>query len=251
MKKILLTGAAGRIGSVLREGLSDLDCHLRLSDQRPIETQPNEDFVKADLSDPKQVAPLLAGMDCVVHLAGFPNEANFGKILRDNLVTSYNIFEAARKQRVSRVIFASSNRVTSFYESQTKVSTDMPLRPDGLYSVSKGFGELLGRLYSDKYGLSVACLRIGSFYQKPMEKRHLKTWISHKDMIHLIKCCIEAPSYDHITLYGVSNNTRNQWVSPDAEKIGYQPQDNAEDFADALSDRSEEKFQGGKFCSSP
>ena len=154
-----------------------------------------------------------------------------------------------------RVVFASSNHVVGFHRAARALGIEEPVRPDSRYGVSKVFGEALGRLYADKHGLGVACLRIGSFRQRPQGRRQLATWVSPRDLTQLVWRCIDAPDYHFLVLYGISNNTRARWRSPDAALIGYAPQDNAEDYVkelDATSPRNEsdpaELFHGGEFC---
>jgi uronate dehydrogenase len=134
----------------------------------------------------------------VVHLAGIPYEPldnAWAEILPANIVNTYNVFEAARRAGVKRVVFASSNHVVGFYRRERTVGIDVPPRPDSYYGVSKVFGEALGRLYADKYAMSVACLRIGSFRQTPEDRRQLTTWLSHDDGARLLRCCIDAPPF--------------------------------------------------------
>lgn len=255
MKRILMTGAAGAIGSTLRAGLRGAYPLLRLSDARPL-TAPaaGEECVSADLRDCAAVASLMQGMDCVVHLGGVPREGPWEAILENNIVGTYNVFEAARQCGVKRVVFASSNHVIGYYRAERKVGIEELPRPDSRYGVSKVFGEALGRLYADKHGLSVACLRIGSFRERPQNARQLATWISPRDMVQLARCCIDAPDYRFLVLYGVSNNTRNRWHNPAAELIGYKPQDNAEACASEFIARPAGDtdpavaFHGGEFC---
>jgi uronate dehydrogenase len=134
------------------------------------------------------------------------------------------------------------------------VGISEPERPDSRYGVSKAYGEALGRMYADKYGLEVACLRIGSFRARPEDARQLATWISHRDMVELTRCCIEAAKFHFVVLYGVSNNTRNRWQNPHAAEIGYRPVDNAEQYAVELETKTPpagdpaREFHGGAFC---
>jgi len=255
MKRILITGAAGAIGSTLHAGLRGAYPLLRLSDARPLPAPAaGEECVSADLRDSGATASLMQGINCVVHLGGVPKEGPWQTILENNIVATYNVFEAARQCGVKRVVFASSNHVIGYYRVGRKVGIEEPPRPDSRYGVSKVFGEALGRLYADKHGLSVACLRIGSFRERPQNARQLATWISPRDMAHLVRCAIDAPVYNFLVLYGVSSNTRSRWKNPAADLIGYRPQDNAEDFAaellgkpSAAADPAGE-FHGGEFC---
>ena len=253
--RILITGAAGEIGSTLREALHGAYALLRLTDLRPLSSaRDGEETVQADLTDAASVRELMGGIDCVVHLGGVPREAPWSAILENNIAGTYNVFEAARESGVKRIVFASSNHTIGYYRVGDVVGIDGPPRPDSRYGVSKVFGEALGRLYADKHGLSVACLRIGSFRKEPGDFRQLATWISPRDTAQLVRRCIDAPPFHFIVLYGVSANTRARWRNPHAAFVGYAPQDNAEAYAQRFaapaldgSDPAAE-FHGGPFC---
>jgi uronate dehydrogenase len=187
-----------------------------------------------------------------VHLAGVPREAEWAKILPNNIEGTYNLFEAARKAGVRRVIFASSNHVIGFYRADRDVDAIAPVRPDSRYGVSKVFGEALGRLYADKHGIDVACLRIGSFRKAPENARQLTTWMSHGDMVRLTKACLDAPKFHFAVLYGVSANSRRKWWDDAQRVLGYVPRDNAEAFAERFSSSEHRSvgdlFHGGENC---
>jgi uronate dehydrogenase len=255
--RVLITGAAGNIGRVLRRHLHGRYALLRLTDiaaQAPAGAA--EEVAVVDIRDIAAVEASMAGIDCVVHLAGIPEEDRWDKILPMNIEGCYNVFEAARRAGVRRVVFASSNHAVGFHRRETFIDTNVQPRPDGRYGVSKVFGEAVGRLYADKYGLSVACLRIGSFRpdDRPSESRHLLTWISHRDMAQLAMRCIEHPRYHFVVAYGVSNNLRNRWDNTPAKFLGYRPQDDAERFADEVlasspaEDPIAAQFHGGMYC---
>jgi len=253
MNRILITGAAGAIGSTLRTGLRGHYPLLRFSDiKEMLPVGPDEELVSADLHDYAAVKAVMTGMDCVVHLGGIPREASWQDILAANIIGTYNVFEAARECGVKRVIFASSNHAVGYHRAAQAIGIDVEPRPDSRYGVSKVYGEALGRLYADKHGISIACLRIGSFREKPTDARQLSTWISPRDMVQLVRCCIDAPDFNYLTLYGVSNNTRSRWKNPHAARIGYVPQDNAEAYAAALEQKTDTgaaaEFHGGAFC---
>jgi uronate dehydrogenase len=253
VQHVLITGAAGAIGSSLRAGLAGAYPLLRLTDVRPVsDLGAAEEFTAADLADPAAVKSVMTGIDCVVHLGGVPREGPWEAILPANVVGTYNVFEAARQCGVKRVVFASSNHVIGYYRADRPVGTGDPPRPDSRYGASKVFGEALGRLYADKHGLSVACLRIGSFRAHPENLRQLATWVSPRDMVQLVRRCIDAGDFHFLVLYGVSNNTRARWRNPAAAAIGYVPQDNAEDYAGKLPAPADggpaALFHGGDFC---
>ena len=255
MKSILITGAAGGIGRALRAGLTGVYPLLRLTDIRPItDHTAGEECVTADLIDFAAVKAFMSGIDCAVHLGGVPKEGPWDAILNHNIAGAYNVFEAARQCGVERVIFASSNHVIGYYRVGKTVGIDDPQRPDSRYGVSKVFGEALGRLYVDKHGMSVACLRIGSFRERPQNARQLATWVSPRDLTQLVRRCIDAPHYRFLVLYGVLNNTRSRWRNPHAALVGYVPLDNAEDYAAELPASASHSgdpaiaFHGGEFC---
>ncbi len=254
MRRLLITGAAGAIGSTLRAGLRGVAETMRLTDIRPLgEEQPGEETVVGDLHNPAFAQAVTRDVDCLVHLAGVPREDAWEPILRNNIEAVFHLFEAARLNGVRRVIFASSNHVTGFYPVEQEVDPSMPVRPDSRYGVSKVFGEALGRLYSDKHGLEVACLRIGSFRPRPASERQLATWISPRDLTTLVRRCITAPPFHFLVLYGVSANTRNRWRDEVRTAIGFEPQDSAEDYEDAVPPASSgdpiaERFHGGDTC---
>jgi uronate dehydrogenase len=252
MKRLVITGAAGRIGSVLRHGLQEVADELCLVDLVEIAADHDrERTVVADLADIDSALVALNGADAVVHLAGIPAEDSFDRLLGPNFVATYNVFEAARRQRVRRVVFASSNHATGMYPVGKRIGPDDPVRPDTLYGVSKVFGEGLGRLYVDKHGLEVVCLRIGSFRERPQSWRELWTWLSHRDAVALFRAALSAPDVGFITVYGVSANTRGWWDDSNARRLGYEPRDDAEQFVPELAKDREppDEFQGGPFAS--
>lgn len=255
--RVLITGAAGTIGLVLRERLRGRYPLLRLADLMPqAAAQSGEEVITCDVRDVGTLHRALQGIDCVVHLAGIPNEDSWEAIRSTNIDGTYALFEAARLQQVRRVVFASSNHVVGFHRRAHVLDEDSTLRPDSRYGVSKVFGEALGRLYADKYGMSVACLRIGTFRtpDRPTQVRHLATWVSHRDTTELVRACIEHPAFHYVTAYGVSANTRSVWVNREAQFLGFVPKDNAEIYAeellraDAQEDALEALFHGGSYC---
>jgi uronate dehydrogenase len=231
MKRVVITGAAGQIGRLLRHGLSE-HYTLVLVDRRP-QAPPGrgEEVVTMNLTDLAAAEAAMAGGDAVVHLAARADEAPFEELLDDNVVSTYTVFEAARRAGVPRVIFASSNRVTGMYPTSARVGPESPVRPDGAYAVSKVFGEALARLYADEHGLEVACLRLGSVAERPSDVRDLSTWLSPCDCRQLVHRCLETPELDFITVYGVSANTRNWWSDEGWSRLGYRPEDDAESFS--------------------
>jgi uronate dehydrogenase len=258
MTRVLITGAAGHIGKVLRQGLRGRYELLRLSDIAPLgnATAPGEEVVQADVQDFAATRASMAGIDAVVHLGAVIVETDWEKILPVNIAGTYNVFEAARQQGVKRVVFASSNHAIGFYRRSQRIDDTAQPRPDTRYGLSKAFGEGLGHLYADKHGIGVACLRIGTCRDRPTETRHLSTWQSHRDITQLVYRCIEAPLLHFIIAYGVSNNPRSLWDNSAAERqLGYVPEDSAESYAAELLGKDEPVdqvaalFHGGPFCS--
>jgi uronate dehydrogenase len=227
---ILITGAAGRIGSCLAAGLPALGHRLRLLDAAPIPDTPHE-TVTGDVNDPEVLAAATKDVTAVVHLAGNPSAtASFEDLLPANVEGAYRVFEAARRAGAERVVYASSNHAVGFTPRSASAGVDVPVRPDSLYGVTKAYGEALGRYYADRYGLRVASLRIGSFAERPRTPRMLSTWLSHGDMVRLAHACLTSPDLTHAVVYGVSANTRGWWDLEPGRAIGYDPQDDAETY---------------------
>lgn len=255
-QRVLITGAAGTVGSVLRAGLKGLYPHLRLTDIAPMEAAgANEEVINADMLDPAALRRVMQGVDCVVHLAGLADEAEWDTVCSLAIDGCFKVFDAARQAGVKRIVYASSNHAIGFHPRGKPLDTNVPLRPDGRYGVSNAFGELLGRLYADKYGMSVACIRIGSFREKPEDRRQLMTWLSHGDAVRVFRSCIDHPSYHFVAVYGVSANDRNIWDNRDVSWLGFTPQDNAEDYREEIfaqpdtEDDVARALHGGRFCS--
>jgi uronate dehydrogenase len=250
-RRVLLTGAAGRIASCVRGGLrGDLD-ELRLTDVRAPTPPPAapETFVEAELADRAAVDRAVEGVEAVIHLGGVPDEAAFDELLGPNIIGTFNVFDAARRAGVRRVVYASSNHATGFYPVETRLAGDEAPRPDGLYGVTKAFGEALARTYSDRFGLEVLCVRIGSFEDRPTDARHLTTWLSPADAVRLFRACLTAPEITFLTVYGVSANSRSWWDLGEAgRRLGYDPQDDAERFAAEIGEPDPPlRRQGGPF----
>lgn len=251
MKKLLLTGANGRIGRVLVDGLR-ADYEVVATDMTP---DPERAVEAVDVTDVAALHTAMSGVDTVIHMAWFMKSTDFHEqIVPVNIEGMYNLYEAARVNGVRRVIFGSSNHVTGFYPVNQMTTPEMPMRPDSLYGLGKCWGELVGRFYSDRYGISSINVRIGNFSveNRPMSLRATRIWISHRDVVQLMRCCIEADSaIRYLTLYGTSGNTRSWYPIDYLENlIGYKPLDNGEDYADEIQrnhpDEQEDfEFQGG------
>ncbi len=254
--RLLLTGAAGGLGRELRARLQANCTVLRLSDRESLgEPAANEEIMLADLADAAAVHAAMAGVDAVVHLGGVSVEGPFGPILQANIVGMVNLYEAARKQGARRLVFASSNHVTGFYTQSQTITADDPPRPDGLYGLSKAFGENLSRLYFDRYGIETACVRIGSSFAEPKDRRMLATWLSFDDLHRLITACLTTPVLGHTIIFGMSDNAVTWWDNARARHVGYVPQDSSDPFRAAVFARSTSPdlndpaalYQGGAF----
>ena len=254
MKTVLLTGAAGDVGSHLRRELAGR-YRLRLSDIKPVANLgANEEFMPADISVMEQVTPLMRGVDAIVHLGGFSVEGPWEAIHQANIVGCYNVFEAARAQGVKRILFATSNHAVGFYRRDETIDHRVYPRPDSRYGVSKVFGEALGSLYADKYGMEVFNMRIGNVNPRPIDKRRLSIWISPRDLAQLVAIGIEHPDIKFEVVYGVSGNRRSWYDNSNAARLGYKPLDDSEGQAAEVlknekpgADPRTEKYQGGTF----
>lgn len=255
--RILLTGAAGLLGSVLRKRLAPQVTFLRSTDIVDLTAAaPNEELVKADLGDPSTAAELVKDIDAIVHFGGLSKDTDFASICRVNIIGFQSLYEAARLAGVQRVVFASSVHAIGFYDQNEVIGTNAPLRPDSNYGIAKAFGENVAQLYWDKYGLETVSVRIGSSEPKPSTRRHLLTWLSFDDMCQLVERSLTAPRVRHTVIYGASNNAAAFWDNTLARHIGYAPKDTADDFRDEIfasdpkPDRDDvvNRFQGGKFA---
>ena len=258
MQSVLITGAAGQVGLRLRKLLRGVYPRTRWSDMRtPGDLAADEDFVAADLANYAQVEEIVTGIDGIVHLGGYSVEGPWPTILNANIIGCYNLFEAAYRAGVQRVVFASSNHAVGFYPRAHTIPVDVTLRPDSRYGVSKAFGEALGALYADKHGLRVTCLRIGNVADAPLDERRLSIWLKPEDLVQLIRIGLEHPDIRFEVFYGASDNAAAWWDNSNAARYGYRPQGQAEVFRDeAMAAQAKlapdpigARFQGGPFCS--
>ena len=255
MTKVALSGAGGQVGSVLRPRLLERNVKLRSGGGlRPLTPVSDaEEVMHGDLRDPEVVDRLLRDIDVLIHLAGTSVERPLPEIIENNLRALHEVYEGARRHGVKRIVFASSNHAFGMHAVTDKLSIDAPFRPDGFYGLSKAWGEDMTRMYWDKHGIEGISIRIGSTLERPTEFRHLSTWLGYDDLIQLMMCCIEAPEVGHVAVWGVSNNTRSYWDNSAAERIGYRPVQNSEDYADEILrqpnplDPVAQRFQGGSF----
>ena len=237
---ILITGAAGRLGTELRRGLAPLARKLRLADVTPItDAKPNEEVLTFDLADMDAVIAACEGACAIVHFGGAPHERPWDEVLNSSIRGSYHIYEGARKHGVSRVVYASSVHAMGYYELEEHVNTAAPHRPDSLYGLSKCFVEDLGRLYWDKFGIESVMLRIFSSLPEPADRRMLWSWLSFDDCNRLVTAALTAPRVGFTVSVGMSDNKVKPVDNSRAGHLGYHPQDNTERFRAALETRTD------------
>jgi len=231
MKKLVLTGAAGRLGSYLREPLSKMCEELVSTDIADGigKLYPGEHYEKGDLASLDDMMRVLKGADMVVHMGAYADEGPFEKLLGPNFIGAYNIWEAAYQNGLKRVVYASSIHAVGMHPKNEFINTETRHRPDTFYGLAKCFAEDLGSMYWDKRGLESVHMRILSCAQVT-NARALGSWLSYDDLIQLVQRCIETPVTGFSIIYGVSNNDRAPVDNAKASFIGYRPKDNAEQF---------------------
>ncbi len=258
--RLLITGAAGNLGSHLRKTIAPMATHLRLSDKADMgEAAPNEEIVQSDVNDAGVMLEITRDVDMVIHMGGRANEGTWEDVLNSNIAGFYNVYEGCRKNGVKRLIWGSSNHAIGFYPREQVIDASVYPRPDTNYGVSKVFGEALAQYYWDKYSFETVSIRIGSCFPKPTDRRMLTTWLSYPDLTHLIERCLIAPRVAHTVIYGVSNNDTKLWDNHMAAHIGFQPKDNAEIYraeVEAATPEPDPKealvaVHGGTFASAP
>lgn len=255
MKTILMTGAAGRIGSCLRAELAG-KYRMRLSDLKPIgDLRAGETFMRADIAKLDDALEITKGVDAVVHFGGQSGENTWERILSANIIGFYNTLEAARRNGVKRFLVATSNHAVGFYRCDQTIDHRVYIKPDSRYGVSKVFNEALASLYADRYGMQMFCMRIGNVNHAPIDRRRLAIWISPRDMAQLVTIGIEQPDLHFEIVYGVSDNARSWYDNSNALRLGYRPQDRSERYAQQILKREpaagnapEDIYQGGGHC---
>jgi len=253
MKTILITGAAGDVGTHLRRELAK-KYRIRASDLRSMKKVAQETYMRADVSKMADALRITKGVAAIVHLGGYSVEGPWEGILSANIVGCYNVFEAARCNGVKRIIFPTSNHAVGFYKRSQTIDHRVYIKPDSRYGVSKVFGEALGSLYADKYGMQFLMIRIGNVNPAPIDKRRLSIWISPRDIAQLVTIGIEHPEIKFEIVYGISANKRAWYDNANAFRLGYKPQDDSETYAAEVlakekpGDPTAEIYQGGVFC---
>ncbi|SDU95813.1 NAD-dependent epimerase/dehydratase family protein [Pseudomonas mucidolens] len=254
--RILLTGAAGGLGQILRETLQAHAAIVRSSDISPMTPSrgAHDEVINCNLADKAGVHALAKDVDVIVHLGGISVERAFEEILEANIRGTFHVYEAARKHGIRRVVFASSNHVTGFYSQDVEVDAHAPRRPDGYYALSKSYGEDLAAFYFHRYGIETVSLRIGSSFPQPHNLRMLATWLSHADLGRLVERALLASDVGHSVIYGVSANRDRWWNNRHAEHLGFVAQDSSEAFRAQIesqprpaADAPDSLFQGGAF----
>jgi len=252
--RVLLTGAAGSIGRVVTVGLADRG-HQVIGLDRVVEPEGFDGpWHSVDCADPDAVASVFeAGSpDAVVHLAGHPDEASLPDSLTSHVVTTAALLVAMVEHDVQRIVYASSNHAVGRTPRRDSVSVDARPRPDTFYGVGKVAAEAVMSLYADRYGIDAVACRIGSFLEEPASVRGLSTWLSHGDCVRMVEAALSTPAPGYAVLYGISANTRAWWDLEPGRRLGYEPQDDAETYADRVGpgphDDAEGEFVGGPFA---
>ncbi len=255
-RRLLLTGAGGNLGRQLRDALAAWADIVRVSDIVPVSAAAaHEEASVVDLADREAVMHMVEGVDAIVHLGGISIDAPFDDLLESNIRGTYNLYEAARKHGVKRVVFASSNHAIGFHPVTEVLDADAPTRPDSLYGVTKCFGESLSRYYFDRFGIETVCLRIGSSFEEPKNPRMLVTYLSYRDFIELVRCSLFTNRVGHAVVYGASDNPVKWWDNTKAGFLGFRPRDSSVQFAERFPvaaptpehDDPAQRFQGGAF----
>lgn len=232
---ILITGAAGRLGTEMRRGLAPLARRLRLADRLEItDLTENEEAHRFDLADEAAVRNAVAGVEAIVHFGGAPLERPWEEILNANIRGSYHVYEAARKAGVKRVVYASSVHAIGYHKLEDNIDARAQHRPDGLYGLSKCFVEDLGQLYWDKFGIETVALRIFSSFPEPADRRMLWSWLSFQDCVRLVTAALTAPRVGFTIAFGISDNRVKPVDNRFAGHLGFHPQNDTEKFRAAL-----------------
>lgn len=230
--RLLLTGAAGGLGKVLRQSLRPFTRILRLSDIAEVAPalDESEEVQLCDLADKQAVDQLVAGVDAILHFGGVSVERPFEEILGANICGVFHIYEAARRHNVKRVIFASSNHVIGFHKQGHRLDAYSPRRPDSYYGLSKCYGEDMASFYFDRYGIETVSIRIGSSFSEPQNRRMMSTWLSYGDLTQLLECALYTPNVGHTVVYGVSDNQNVWWDNSYAAHLNFKARDSSEPF---------------------
>lgn len=251
--RVLVTGAAGSIGRVVTAGLTDLGHDVVGLDRVEAPEGSHLPWHVGDCADAATVDRVVAASapEAIVHLAGHPGEADLPDSLTSHTITTAALLDAMVEHRITRIVHASSNHAVGHTPHTDLLPTDTPPRPDTFYGVGKVAAEALLRLYADRHAIDAIACRIGSFLPEPVTTRHLSTWLSHDDCVRMVDAALTATAPGFAVLYGISANTRAWWDLTPGRELGYQPQDDAEEFADripvGIADQDEAAYVGGPF----
>jgi uronate dehydrogenase len=255
--RLLITGAAGNLGRELRHGLAPLATTLRITDRDDMgPVAKNEEAVTCELGDFDGMMKVVEGCDTIVHFGAASSERPWTEILESSIKGGYNVYEAARRHGIKRIVYASSIHAVGYERREVGADTDTPHNPDTLYGVSKCFVEDLGKLYFNKFGIESACLRINSCFPKPVDRRHLATWLSFSDMNHLVERCLVSERIGYTVVYGISANQEAFFSNHKVAHLGYRPKDSAELYRDQVETKVKPgdpfdpaiEFVGGSLC---
>jgi uronate dehydrogenase len=260
--RVLVTGAAGSIGTVVCSGLVDRGHDVSGLDRVPEPEGFTGDWFTADCADPDAVDAVFTalagsgGLDAVLHLAGMPDEGSLPVELESHVVTTAAVLDAMVAHGVPRIVYASSNHAVGRTPRTELLDVDVRPRPDTFYGVAKVAAEALLSLYVDRHGIDAVATRIGSFLPQPESLRGLATWLSHDDAVRMVEACLTTPDPGFSVIYGISANTRGWWDLEPGRALGYAPEDDAERFAGAVlrgpqdpeRDRAEGAHVGGPFA---
>ncbi|MFL9879608.1 NAD(P)-dependent oxidoreductase [Herbaspirillum rhizosphaerae] len=255
--RLLLTGAGGGLGKVLRPRLAAFADVLRVSDLAAAlqgDAAAHEEVVPCNLADRAAMDALIAGCDAIVHLGGVSVERPFEEILEANIKGIFHVYEAARRHGVKRVIFASSNHVTGFYRQDEKIDVRDLRRPDGYYGLSKSYGEDMAQFNFDRYGIETVSIRIGWSFPEPKDRRSLASWLSYDDLTELLRCSLFTPDVGHTVVYGMSDNPSTWWDNRYAAHLGFKARDTSDIYRAKIeaqpmpaADDPVRVYQGGIF----
>ncbi len=255
--RLLITGAAGNLGTVLRTGLAPLATTIRLTDRADMgEANANEEIAPCELGDFDAVMKVVEGCDAVVHFGAAPVERPWAEVLESSIKGGYNVYEAARRHGIKRIVYASSIHAVGYVRREEGADTRTGHRPDSLYGVSKCFVEDLAIMYFHKFGIESACLRINSCFSEPSDRRHLATWLSFDDLVQLVERCLVVERIGHTVVYGISDNREVFFSNESAAHLGFCPKDSAEDHRARVEAKTEPgdpfdpaiEYVGGVFC---
>ncbi len=233
--RILITGAAGSLGTHLRHGLKHLTTHMRLVDRVDMgEAAEGEELIVMDLSDREAALEITKDVDIIIHFAGVPREQSFDEIMTDTIPAAYHMYEGARLYGAKRVVYASSIHAVGFSEVDSVPDTESRHRPDTFYGMTKCFIEDLGSLYWDKWGIESVNLRICSCFPEPADRRMLWSWLSFDDCVRLTEAAMTTPRVAFSVIYGTSDNAQRAVSNDRVTHIGYRPKDSADGYAENI-----------------